>query len=355
MLVQPLRDYHHFKRDLIDVDDAVARCERYVVDRLLTSNLSDADRDSSVAFELKHHAAVTQFARLVARKRELPLRRCTVGALLHDIYVIEHGTYSDHAHQGAPLADRITADIGGFTEQEAADIRSIVYHHSDKHVWSDDVFAEFGKDVDILDCFLYPGAFDYYLKHKPLAVFMHYLMRAKKMWAELGVPPDPRFSLLDGYGPSWFDSVSEIDAVQAARIVSSLSVSSGDGNVASAPPPCLIAPKGSQTTIAFNRAALVRYCADSDGAGIASGNGATGGGQPSLGGGLDMMLERAFLTQDVRVDEGHATLRDARASDRSLLVWPVLERYELIDVGAAGERLGELGLTGDDLDRGGAR
>jgi hypothetical protein len=163
--MNPLRDYHHFKAELIEPSDKVAQCERYVVDILLASTLPDSARESSIAFELKHHAAVTQFARLLARKRGLPIDSCTIGALLHDIYVIVHGKYSNHANLGAPIAEEILDRVGGFTVEEKSEVARIVFHHSDKHVWTRDAFQEFGKDVDILDCFLYPGAFGYYLRH----------------------------------------------------------------------------------------------------------------------------------------------------------------------------------------------
>ena len=201
--MRELADFHHFRCGEIPVDDMVARCEQWVVQTLLESELGDDRRDSSVAFELKHHHSVGQFARVLARKRGLPVEPCTVGALLHDVYVIVEGGYADHAHRGAPIALATIDAIGGFSEEERSMVERIVYHHSDKHLWSEDPFVEFGKDVDVLDCFLYPGAFGYYLRHKQLAVFAHYLRRADLVWDELGMPKDPRFRMLDDYGPSW--------------------------------------------------------------------------------------------------------------------------------------------------------
>src|SRR5947209_4174533 len=99
-----LKEYHHFKKDMIESSDRVSRSERYVVDLLLNSKLSDSQRESSTAFELKHQADVTQMARILARKRGLPVDACSVGALLHDIYVIVDGKYQDHAHLGGPIA-----------------------------------------------------------------------------------------------------------------------------------------------------------------------------------------------------------------------------------------------------------
>src|ERR1044071_8362968 len=183
--MEPITHHHHFKKDLIPLGDRVARCERYVIDVLLTSDIPDSQRQNSIAWELKHHSGVTQMARLLARKRGLQMDVCTIGALLHDIYAIIYGKYRDHAHLGAPIALQIANEIGGFTPQELNLIHQIVYDHSDKDVWSRDAYREFGKDADILDVFLYPGPFPEYLLIKSLPVFKHYLQRATNVWDEL--------------------------------------------------------------------------------------------------------------------------------------------------------------------------
>lgn len=201
--MREITDFHHFREDELKDGDRVARCERWVVQTLIESPLGDEGRESSIAFELKHHHSVAQFARVLARKREMPLDPCTVGALLHDVYVIVEGRYADHAHQGTPIALGVMDEIGGFSGEEKDMVERIVYFHSDKHEWTDDPFVEFGKDADVLDCFLYPGAFGFYLRHKPLGVFAHYLRRADLVWSELGLPKDPRFAILDGYEEGW--------------------------------------------------------------------------------------------------------------------------------------------------------
>ena len=179
---------------------------------LLTSPVKDAQRDSSICFELKHSSAVTQFARLLAHKRELPVDVCAAGALLHDIYVITSGSYTDHAHRGVPIARAMLARVGGFSAVEIDEAERIVGHHSDKHIFSADPFVEFGKDVDVLDAFLYPGAFDWYLGNKPLPIFRHYLSRAAAVWTDLGLVPDSRFHLLDDYDGGWLAASCDLPA-----------------------------------------------------------------------------------------------------------------------------------------------
>jgi len=130
-------------------------------------------------------------------KRHLPIEVCLIGLIYHDVYSAYSGKYKEHARRSAELTKEILTTIGGFSGEELDQIWRIIYHHSDKHIWTDDPFQEFGKDVDVLDCFLYEGDFDYYLGNKPLPVFKEYLRRAKRVWAELEVPVDKRFNLLD--------------------------------------------------------------------------------------------------------------------------------------------------------------
>lgn len=201
--MRQLVDFHHYNDRVPDVElTRVELLERRVVANLLkATSLSDGERESSVAFELKHSSGALQFGKALARKRALNPDTAAAGMLLHDIYVIEEGKYKDHAALGAPIAREYMEQASGFSEEEISDAETLVRNHSDKHVWSDDPYSEFGKDVDVLDCFLYPGAFDYYLLHKPLPVFLHYLKRAKRMWSDLNLPAEPIHTLLDEYEP----------------------------------------------------------------------------------------------------------------------------------------------------------
>lgn len=244
-MLKEVEVYHHFKKEQIKPDDRVARCERYVIDLLLQTTLPDSERDSSVAWELKHQASVVQFARILARKRGLSTDICALGALLHDIYSIVQGKYSKHAHLGIPIAQSILSEAGKFSKKELDQIMRIVRNHSDKHIWSDDPFQEFGKDVDVLDCFLYKGAFNFYLKHKPLPIFKEYLKRARLVWRELGLPPDPRFNLLIDYEFPWFECFQEESILVLHGILAAiLELSQFNKHVEICPPPfCIVVKK----------------------------------------------------------------------------------------------------------------
>lgn len=218
--MRPLVRHHHFKRDQIDPADRVSRLEAVVVDLLLESSVPDDARDSSIAWELKHQASVTQFARLLAARRGLAVDIGAVGALLHDIYVIETGSYQDHAHRGGPIAQALMSDVGGFSTADVDLVTQVVTNHSEKDVWTDSPYVEFGKDVDILDCFLYPGALDEYLMAKPLLKVSHYLRRAQLVWDELQLPWQPGFKLLDEFNESsWLSRRTTASIASAGAMV----------------------------------------------------------------------------------------------------------------------------------------
>lgn len=214
-----IKDYHHYKKELVDKNDRVSRCEIYVMELILNSNLKESERESSKIFELKHHHSTAQLARILARKRNLPIDICTIGALIHDIYVIKTGKYKNHAHAGAEMVNDILDNIGNFTDEERKQIYKIVYNHSDKDTWSKDPFEELGKDADVLDCFLYPDCFEYYLKNKPLKIGYQYIIRAKKIWDELNIPQDKEFSVLDNYNENWLDLNFEVDEQKLVEIL----------------------------------------------------------------------------------------------------------------------------------------
>lgn len=296
--MRELGDFHHFSA-LADLsEDPMAALERYVVQMLVRSPVGDERRESSIEWELKHSSAVLQFARLLARKRGLPMAPCEAGAVLHDVYVIAEGRYADHAHLGQPMAREIMETIGGFSEETIESAGRLIYHHSDKHVWSNDPMAEFGKDVDVIDCFLYADAFDYYLRHKRLEIFAHYLRRAKQMWTELGLPPEHGFYLLDDFAPgTWLSATAPVPGQETGPVPID----------PAARPFAVACIEGQLVVAAPSGRDAERGC-----------NWAAGSGRPHL----------------PRVD-GHV-----------LVVWPGIARFQLLRPSTDGERIAELGIEG---------
>jgi len=182
-------DFHHYKKSLLNPKtDRVAIYERHIADLLLQNPIPDDRHDSSLLFELKHSHGAIQFARVLARIRGLNEDVCAVAMLLHDISVGLTGSYRDHARKSADLAKDIMNELGLFTKQEQNQVLTIIANHSDKHIISNDPYHEIGKDADIVDCFLYPGAVDGYRFQKSPEAFGIYIARAGRIFAELGIP-----------------------------------------------------------------------------------------------------------------------------------------------------------------------
>lgn len=116
-----MKDFHHYKGNDLTPSEKV---ERKVVELLLNSNVSDQNRESSIVWELKHSSGCCQLARVIAQRRGLNVTISETAALLHDIYAVISGKYSDHAKLGAPIAREILEEVGGFSSDE---IKSIGY------------------------------------------------------------------------------------------------------------------------------------------------------------------------------------------------------------------------------------
>lgn len=185
-----LKDFHHYKGDDLTPSEKV---ERKVIELLLSSSLHDTQRESSIIWELKHSSGCCQIGRILAEKRRLNTTICEVASLIHDIYSIVQGKYKDHARLGAPIAEKILKEIGGFSKEEIKIITQAVAHHSEKEIYSNNPYIELVKDVDVFDCSLYKGAEGFYRIHKPEDVFREYVNRIKKVREELGLPVDNIF------------------------------------------------------------------------------------------------------------------------------------------------------------------
>ncbi len=185
-----LKDFHHYKGQDLSRSE---RVERKVVELLLTSNLPDSKRDSSIVFELKHSSGCCQIARILAQRRNMDIEISEVVAVLHDIYVIVEGKYENHGPLGAPIAEKILREVNGFSEKEIETITQAVYHHSEKEIYSDDPYTELAKDADVFDCSLYKNSEGAYRIHKPENIFKEYVNRIKKVREELNLPAEEVF------------------------------------------------------------------------------------------------------------------------------------------------------------------
>ncbi len=184
--------YHHFKGDNLSRSEYI---QSYVVERILQSSIQDVDRESSKVWELKHSSSCLQVGRLLALKRGLSLELAEIICVLHDIAVIETGSYIDHAKKGSDIAKKILEETRRFKAEEIELICKAIAHHSEKEIYSDDPYVELVKDADVYDCSLYEGTVSYYKAHKSAGVCAHYGKRVQQVSEALGLPVRPDFKL----------------------------------------------------------------------------------------------------------------------------------------------------------------
>jgi HD superfamily phosphodiesterase len=185
-----LKDFHHYKGDDLTPAEKV---ERKFVELLLESNIPDSERVSSKVWELKHSSGCVQIARTLAQKRGLSIEIAEISCLLHDIYVALEGKGENHAVLGAPMAEKLLNEVGGFTLDQIKTIVKAIAEHSQKDVHSENPYVELVKDVDVFDCSLYKGAENYYRIHKSPEMLEEYVKRVKAVRTELGLTPDDVF------------------------------------------------------------------------------------------------------------------------------------------------------------------
>jgi uncharacterized protein len=180
--------YHHFVGDELNRSEKI---QALVVNQLLNSQVSNAKRESSVQWELKHSSGVIQIARLLAQKRGINEKNeelAVIAAALHDIYVILEGGYTEHAIRGAVVAKKILEESQDFSNSEIEKITDAIKNHSDKHIYSDDELVELIKDADCMDCFFY-GDRVYETEGKSPKLLKHYYKRIIDIRKELGLAP----------------------------------------------------------------------------------------------------------------------------------------------------------------------
>ena len=106
-------------------------------------------RDAAVI----HLSGVALAASMIAEKRGLNNELACMAGLMHDLAAYLSGSYDDHAHKGAKIAERLLSELGETTEEENRIICSMIYHHNDKDT-VDSEMDEVLKDADVIHhCF----------------------------------------------------------------------------------------------------------------------------------------------------------------------------------------------------------
>lgn len=159
--------------------------------------MPDAQRSWSKIFELKHSSSVAQIGRILAQKRGLKVDLAAVICTMHDISVFASGRVTDHAHKGAPIAEKMLRKTKKFTPQEIKLISGSIYNHSDKQIISKNPYHELVKDADVFDCGLYDSVHDAYVYEKAPKTCRAYFNRIKRIRRELGLPKDPKWDSIE--------------------------------------------------------------------------------------------------------------------------------------------------------------
>jgi len=184
-----LKDFHHYKGDDLTRFEKV---ERKVLEIILSIESDEAREDSKI-FEFMHACGSIQVARILAQKRGLNVDIAATATILHDIQTIISGKHKDHAKIGAPIAQKILNEVGGFSKDEIETITQAILHHSEKEIYSKDPYTELVKDADVFECSLYKNAESFYRIHKPEHIYKEYVKRIKKVREELGLKPEEVF------------------------------------------------------------------------------------------------------------------------------------------------------------------
>ena len=122
---------------------------RIYVDKKI-NKIEDVDKRISAT---AHLYGVSLAAQMLAKKRGLDPELAAMAGMLHDMYAYKTGSYEDHAHLGADLANTILGKLELTTPEETDVICSAIYHHDDK-ASVDSPMDELLKDADVLDhCF----------------------------------------------------------------------------------------------------------------------------------------------------------------------------------------------------------
>lgn len=115
------------------------------VDNELNQMEDTSKRNSAIS----HLYGVSLAAAMIAKKRGLDPELASMAAMLHDLYAYKAGSYDDHAHKGAELAQTILEELKLTDEAETDIICSAIYHHDDKLV-EDGPMDEVLKDADVI-------------------------------------------------------------------------------------------------------------------------------------------------------------------------------------------------------------
>ena len=147
---------------------------RTIVEKLI---MEYQPRNSS--YFITHLYGVSEYAALLAYRRDLNPELASTCGMLHDIYQVTAGTTNDHGKKGAKVAKKILKSMGLYSNEEIEIIRTAIKRHSKKKKIHEP-YDELLKDADVLSHQLYNTGFPIINKEK---------VRYENLLVELGCKP----------------------------------------------------------------------------------------------------------------------------------------------------------------------
>ncbi len=109
-------------------------------------NMPNKEKISSA---FAHLYGVSLACTIISKRRGEDVELAGIAGMLHDIYAYQFGTYENHAHLGADLANSILKALNIFSDEEIQKICHAIYAHDDKEIVNSS-FDEVLKDGDVL-------------------------------------------------------------------------------------------------------------------------------------------------------------------------------------------------------------
>jgi len=124
--------------------------------RLEVDKIIMRKRPQNARYFFTHLYGVSQSCAFIALKRGLDTEIAAISGMLHDIYQVTAGTTTEHAVNGALIAEKMLKDLKQYSTEEINVITTAIAKHSKKrkiHGPYDEVL----KDADVMDhCFYNP-------------------------------------------------------------------------------------------------------------------------------------------------------------------------------------------------------
>lgn len=145
------------------------------------------EKELPVLWHVAHLYSSLQVAKILAMKRGLNIELAAIIAALHDIAVVRTKKTKSHSKNSEKYIIEIIQQYNNnisntrlqVTEEELGTIINAVIKHTEKEIFSDELYVELLKDVDSLDMYLHG-----------IESSEDCILRSKKAIKELGISLD---------------------------------------------------------------------------------------------------------------------------------------------------------------------